>query len=76
MATYIHYNPDYKYDKARKLYESLPVAEIEDDVELLRYLLTIKDKQINELNEEIREYQDIFNKIGKFIPYKDQPKYG
>ena len=61
MALYI---PDYKLQKAKSLIESLDNSEIN---ELIKYYIKKKDERIEEQNERLKEYQEVFDKMGKFL---------
>lgn len=66
-------NPDYKLEKASKYIKNLGDS---DENELIKYYIEKKDEIIERQREQLREYQDIFNKIGKFIPHKGSTFYG
>ena len=43
---------------------------LEEKLELLVYLVDRKEDWIEELQGRIKEYQEVFNQIGKFVPAK------
>lgn len=65
-------NPDYKLEKASKYIKNLGDS---DENELIKYYIEKKDEIIERQREQLREYQDIFDKIGKFIPYNSPTVY-
>jgi hypothetical protein len=62
MALYI---PDYKLQKAKKLIDSLDNSE---ENELIKYYILKKDEWIEEQNKRLKEYQEVFDKMSKFLP--------
>lgn len=67
------YRPDYKLQKAKKLLDSLDNSE---DNELIKYYIQKKDEWIEEQNKRIKEYQEVFNKMSKFLPSGRPTVYG
>jgi len=47
----------------------------EEKLELLVYLVDQKQEWIEELQARIKEYQEVFNQIGKFVPAKGPTVY-
>jgi hypothetical protein len=64
--------PDYKLDKASKYIKTLDDSETS---EMIKYFIQKKDEIIERQREQLKEYQDIFDKIGKFIPYNNPTVY-
>ena len=67
------YRPDYKLQKAEKLIGSLDNSE---DNELIKYYILKKDEWIEEQNKRLKEYQEVFDKMGKFLPNGRPTVYG
>ena len=67
------YRPDYKLQKAKKLIDSLDNSE---ENELIKYYIQKKDEWIEEQNKRLKEYQDVFDKMGKFLPSGKPTVYG
>lgn len=67
------YRPDYKIVKAIKLIENLDNSE---ESELIKYFVISQNKMIEEQNKQLKEYQDVFNMIGKFLPNTKPTVYG
>lgn len=67
------YRPDYKLQKAKKLIDSLDNSE---ENELIKYYIQKKDEWIEEQNKRLKEYQDVFDKMGKFLPSGNPTVYG
>ncbi len=59
------YRPDYKLEKAKKLIDSLDKSE---ENELIKYYIQKKDEWIEKQNKMLEEYQEVFDKMGKFLP--------
>lgn len=56
---------DYKFHDAKKIIESLDDS-IEN--ELIKYYIHIQDETIKAQNKRLEEYQDVFNRISRFMP--------
>ena len=80
------HRPDPKWSQALNVLENLkdPNKELprsqrdltlEEKLELLVYLIGRKDLLIDELQDRIKEYQDVFNQIAKFVPAKGPTVY-
>ena len=68
------YSPDYKLEKATKLVESL-TNENEKD-ELIKYYIK-KHKEFHDKDKEmVKEYQEVFDKMSKFLPSGRPTVYG
>jgi len=67
------YRPDYKLEKAKKLIDSLDNSE---DNELIKYYIQKKDEWIEEQNKRIKEYQEVFDKMSRFLPNGRPTVYG
>jgi hypothetical protein len=67
------YKPDYKLEKAAKLIDSLDNS---DDNKLIKYYIQKKDEYIKKQNERLKEYQEVFDKMGKFLPNGRATVYG
>ena len=67
------YKRDYKLEKAKKIIESLDDSEESD---LIRYYIQKKDEWIEKQNNQIKEYQKVFDLMGKFLPRKGPTVYG
>jgi hypothetical protein len=81
------HRPDYKYgngikvlenlkDPNKELPRSLKDITLEEKLELLVYVINKKEEHIDLLDDKIKEYQKVFDTIGKFIPYKGPTVYG
>lgn len=68
-----YYKPDLKLEKAKKLIDSLENSE---ENELIKYYIQKKDEWIKQQNERIKEYQDVFNKMDKFLPSRKSNVFG
>jgi len=64
--------PDSKLQKASKYIKTLDDSETS---EMIKYFIQKKDEIIERQREQLKEYQDIFDKIGKFIPYNNPTVY-
>lgn len=64
-----HYRPDYKLIEADKVLKELDTSIKEN--ELILYYINDKNKRIEKLREEIKEYQDFFKQLDKFLPNKN-----
>jgi hypothetical protein len=60
------YRPDYKLQKATKLLESLDLNDEKNQL-IIYYIDTLK-KRNQKLVEENYEYQEVFDKMSKFLP--------
>ena len=80
------HRPDPKWSQALNVLENLkdpnkalPRSQqdltLEEKLELLVYLVDKKDLWIEELQARIKEYQEVFNQIGKFVPAKGPTIY-
>ena len=67
------YKPDYKLQKAKKLIDSLDNSEHN---ELIKYYIQKKDEQAKQQNKIIKEYQEFFDKMSKFLPSVRPTVYG
>jgi len=67
------YRPDYKLQKAKKLIDSLDNSE---DNELIKYYIQKKDEWIEEQNKRLKEYQEVFDNMSKFLPSGRPTVYG
>ena len=67
------YKPDYKLQKAKKLIDSLDNSEHN---ELIKYDIQKKDEQAKQQNKIIKEYQEFFDKMRKFLPSVRPTVYG
>lgn len=67
------YTPDYKLIKAKKLIDGLDNSE---DNELIKYYIKKKDEWIEEQNKRLKEYQEVFDKMSKFLPGSTPTVYG
>ena len=65
------YKPDYKLEMAEKLINSLDNSE---NNELIKYYIQKKDEWIEEQNKRMKEYQEVFDKLSKFLP-NTRPTY-
>lgn len=68
-----HYTPDYKFIKGRQLVESLiPVNATttltREECSDIKYYVDKKDEQILKLQKQVKEYQEVFTALGRFIP--------
>ncbi len=57
------YTPDHKYDEGKKLLEETDTPE----GELIRYYVSKQNDYIDQLLEQIKEMQAVFNGIKKFM---------
>jgi glutaredoxin 2 len=64
--------PDSKLEKASKYIKTLDDSETS---EMIKYFIQKKDEIIERQRQQLKEYQDIFDKIGKFIPYNNPTVY-
>ena len=55
------YNRDVKYDDGKKKIENL------SDEDPIKYYIQKKDEYIDSLNKQIQEYQEVFNRMSRFI---------
>lgn len=67
------YTPDYKYIKGKKLTDTLVPVEktctlTQGECSDIKYYVDRKDEHIQKLEERLKEYQEVFNAIGRFIP--------
>jgi hypothetical protein len=80
------HNRDYKYENGIKILEhlqdpnkelprSLQNITIEEKLNFLVYVISKKDKYSNELRDRLKEYQNIFFMMKKFIPHKGPTVY-
>lgn len=63
------YRPDYKLIEADKVLKELDLSIKEN--ELILYYIDDKNKKIEKLREEIKEYQEFFKQLDKFLPNKN-----
>lgn len=63
------YRPDYKLIEADKVLKELDPSIKEN--ELILYYIDDKNKRIEKLREEIKEYQEFFKQLDKFLPNKN-----
>lgn len=69
-----HYIPDYKLEKATKLVDSL-TDENERD-ELIKYYIKKHKEYHDKDKRRLKEYQEVFDKMGKFLPNGRQTVFG
>jgi hypothetical protein len=78
--------PDYKLNEAIVLVKFMKgeIKELPSQIkdltqderdQLVLYLLNYKDDQLKELNTRCKEYQNVFNAMGKFIPHRGPTVY-
>ena len=67
------YRPDYKLEKAKNLIDNLDNSE---ENELIKYYIQKKDDYIEKQNKRLKEYQEVFDKMGKFLPNGKPTVYG
>ncbi len=65
----MRYTPDYKYEKAKDLIDSLDVGVEEYD--LILYYINKKDERIKNLESSINEYREWFKQMDRFLPNKN-----
>ena len=81
-----YHRPDHKLVQANNLLKSMKgemdlprsmegITQEERD-DLILYLIKSKEEYIESQNERLKEYQDVFNAIGKFVPHKGPTVYG
>ena len=58
------YRPDYRLQKAKKLIDSLDNSA---DNELIKYYIKKKDEWIEQQDKRLKEYQEVFDKMSKFL---------
>jgi len=66
--------PDYKLQKAKKLLESLDLKD-EKNALIIYYIDDLR-KRNQELRNSISEYQDVFDRMSKFLPTGKPTVYG
>ncbi len=57
--------PDYKLKEAKKLIDDLDDSA---ENELIKYYILKQEKLIDAQAKRLKEYQEVFNQLGKFIP--------
>jgi len=67
------YRPDYRLQKAKKLIDSLDNSA---DNELIKYYIKKKDEWIEQQDKRLKEYQEVFDKMSKFLPSGRPTVYG
>ena len=65
------YNPDYQLINARKVIDALDINDERD--KLIKYYCDKEKEHIKKLQAQIKEYNDFFNTLGKFIPQCKSP---
>lgn len=68
------YRPDYKLQKAIKLLEGLDLKD-ENNALIIYYIDDLKDRN-KLLREQIDEYQEVFDRMSKFLPSGKPTVYG
>lgn len=68
------YRPDYKLEKATKLVKTL-TNENERD-ELIKYYIEKHKEWHDKDKERLKEYQEVFDKMSKFLPSGRPTVYG
>lgn len=64
-----HYIPDFKYEEAMRVVESLDPNNERDA--LLKYYIEKNRRWYQEQSDLLKEYQDIFEKIDRFLPNRN-----
>ena len=67
------YRPDYRLQKAKKLIDSLDNSA---DNELIKYYIKKKDEWIEQQDKRLKEHQEVFDKMSKFLPSGRPTVYG
>lgn len=67
------YTPDHKYLKAQKVVKNLGGDERDD---LIVYYIQKQDEHLEQLNSRIKEYQEVFDAMSKFIKPRKPTIYG